>query len=218
LELHLKESGKSKLLAEICNTHGNVKIHYVYQEQLNGLGGAVSLAESFAGNDPVAVLLGDTVLDSATDIPVTGQLIEVFKKFHSSVIALEQVVPEKVSNYGIADIKPLTNGIMRLNDLIEKPALENAPSNFAVASRYVFTPGIFAALRETAAGLHNEIQLTDAIRILLAREKIYGWQIAGKRFDLGNPAGFIAANIEYAMRRPELQRVLEPSIKNILNN
>jgi len=216
LEIRLAESGKQELLADIRALNTMVKISYVYQQQLDGLGGAVRLAKNFAGDDPVAVLLGDTVLDSHTDRSVTGQLVDVYERYGTSVIAFEQVPLEKVSRYGVADAEELGDGVLKLRDLVEKPAPENAPSNLAVAARYLFTPGIFTALENTVAGLHNEVQLTDAVRLLLKEEAVHGCRIAGKRFDLGSKAGFIAANVEFAMRCPELQESLEKQLKCIL--
>lgn len=217
LEIRLEESGKQELLAQIRALNTMVKISYVYQQQLDGLGGAVRLAKNFAGDDPVAVMLGDTVMDSHTGRSVTGQLVDVYERYGTSVIAFEQVPPEKVSRYGVADAEELSDGVLKLRDLVEKPAPEKAPGNLAVAARYLFTPGIFTALEHTVAGLHNEIQLTDAVRLLLKSEAVHGCRIAGKRFDLGSKAGFVAANVEFAMRCPELQETLEKQLRNILN-
>lgn len=217
LEARLESSGKHELLAQLRAIDRMANIHYIYQQELDGLGGAVRLAARFAGDDPVAVLLGDTVLDAFGDRSVTGQLIDVYGKFGSSVIAFEEVAPEKVSRYGIAAADPVSENIVKLRDLVEKPSLETAPSRLAVAARYLFTPGIFKALAETPVGLHNEVQLTDAVRILLAREPVYGCRIAGKRYDLGSKAGFIAANVEFAMRRPDLQESLGGKLKQLLN-
>ncbi|MBR2344671.1 MAG: UTP--glucose-1-phosphate uridylyltransferase [Lentisphaeria bacterium] len=218
LEMRLLESGKDKILSAVRASNSPARIEYIYQPQLNGLGGAIRLAENFAAGEPVAVLLGDTVLDSSAARPVTGQLIDVYEKYGSSVIALEQVDAEKVSSYGIADAELLAGNIFKLHDLMEKPSPEDAPGDLAVASRYLFTPGIFSALQKTTCGLHNEIQLTDAIRLLLKTENVFGCQVSGKRFDLGTPDGFIAANVEFAMRCPELRSKLMPRLRNILNH
>lgn len=218
LENLLLKTGRTSMLAELKHINQlGVKIKAVYQEQLNGLGGAVALAKDFAGDDPVAVLLGDTVLDSDCSTPVIGQLIEVFNKYQTSVIALEKVAPEKVSNYGIASATSVGGNIVQLHDLIEKPLPQDAPGDLAVASRYLFTPGIFTALEKTLPGLHREIQLTDAVRILLQSEDVYGCRISGRRFDLGSKDGFIAANVEFAMRCPELQESLGKKLKQLLD-
>lgn len=216
LELRLEESGRHEMLAEIRAISKLARIHYVYQQELRGLGDAVRLAENFSGGDPVAILLGDTVLDPAADRPVTGQLIDAYARCGGSVIALDEVPPEKVSRYGIADAEPAADGLLKLRDLVEKPSPEQAPSRLAVTARYLFTPGIFAALRAVAPGLNGEVQLTDAVRLLLRREPVWGCRISGRRFDLGSKAGFIAANVEFAMRRPELQETLGKQLKHLL--
>lgn len=218
LEARLETSGKKAMLEKMQKLNSLAKIQFVYQHELRGLGDAVSLAADFAGDDPVLVLLGDTVMDSHISRSVAGQLVDVYEKYGSSVIALEKVLPEKVSSYGIAAGKFIEDHVLKLTDLVEKPDPADAPGDLAVAARYLFTPGIFKALNGTGAGLHGEIQLTDAICKLMKRESVCGCCIAGKRYDLGTPAGFVAANVEFALRRPELQDVLGRRIIEILKN
>jgi len=200
----------------MLNLNKLAKLTFVYQHELDGLGGAVRLAENFAGTDPCMVLLGDCVMDSFSELPVIGQLLKVYEQYHSSVIALSEVPPEKISSYGIAAGTLINGDILRLHDLVEKPSAADAPGNLAVAARYVFTPGIFSALHKITRGVNNEFQLTDAVKLLMASEAVYGCRISGKRYDLGSIAGFIAANVEFALRRPELQEVLGRQIINIL--
>lgn len=216
LEERLKSSGKDELFAGIKKINTLANISYVYQYELNGLGDAVALAADFAGADPVMVLLGDTVMDSAVSRGVSAQLVSVYEEYRSSVIALTRVPQEKISSYGIAAGNMITERVMQLSDLVEKPSPADAPSDFAVAARYLFTPEIFAALRDTCPGLHGEIQLTDAVKKLLRTEKVFGCLIAGKRYDLGSVAGFVSANVEFALRRPELQESLGRQIMDIL--
>lgn len=216
LEQRLTDSGKDKLLAEVRRLNRMADIRYVYQYELNGLGDAVSLAEDFAGQDPVMVLLGDTVMDSCSALPVSGQLVDVYEQYGSSVVALTPVAPDKVSSYGIASGREISATVLQLETLVEKPRLEDAPGNLAVAARYLFTPGIFQALKVIAAGVNVEIQLTDAIAAMMEKEVVFGCRIAGKRFDLGSVAGFVAANVEFALRRPELQEILGRQIIDIL--
>lgn len=218
LERRLAEANKTGLLARMQKLNSLARIQFVYQKELKGLGDAVSLASGFAGSDPCLVLLGDTVMDSSVAESVAGQLVRVYEKYSSSVIALEKVPVEKISSYGIAAGEVLEPGILRLTDLVEKPSPEDAPGDLAVAARYLFTPGIFSALSGTVAGLHNEIQLTDAIVKLMKTETVCGCQIAGKRYDLGTPAGFVKANVEFALRRPELREVLGRQIGELLKN
>lgn len=216
LEERLAESGKHALLEQMQKINSIARISYVYQSELNGLGGAVKLAKDFAAGEPVLILLGDTVMDSAVSRSVAGQLADVYEKFHSSVIALTPVAPEKISSYGIAGGRMAAEDVIEVETLVEKPRMEDAPGNLAVAARYLLTPEIFNALENTLPGVNNELQLTDAIVRLMEKEKVYGCLIKGRRFDLGSVAGFIAANVEFALRRPELQETLGRQIWGIL--
>ena len=216
LETRLNTSGKTELLSEITSIGRGAVISYIYQQQLNGLGDAVKLAETFAGNDPFAVLLGDTVLDSNSELPVTGQLIKEYSRCGHSVTAVEAVPEEKLSKYGVVGGKWELPGCMQVETMIEKPAPDTAPSCFAVASRYVFTPEIFPALRATPPGKNNEIQLTDAMKQLAASGRLNARVIDGKRYDLGSKAGFITANVEFALRRSELAGAIETELEKIL--
>ena len=215
LEKRLAESGKTALLEEMQKLNHLADISFVYQQELKGLGDAVSMAKDFAGGDPVLILLGDTVMDSAVSRSVAGQLVDVYEKTGSSVVALEEVPDEKVSSYGIADGREIADGILKLSRLVEKPALADAPGRLAVAARYLFTPGIFTALAETLPGLHGEIQLTDAIVKLMQNESVYGCRIRGKRYDLGTPAGFVMANVEFALRRRDLHDTILERLKSV---
>ncbi len=216
LEARLSASGKSELLAEITSIGRGAVISYIYQEQLNGLGDAVKLAEKFAGNDPFAVLLGDTVLDSGSDLPVTGQLLDEYSRCGHSVAAVEAVPQEKLSRYGVVGGTWERPGCMRVDTMVEKPAPGTAPGEFAVASRYVFTPEIFPALRATLPGKNNEIQLTDAMKHLAASGRLNARVIDGKRYDLGSKSGFITANVDFALRRSELAGDIETELEQIL--
>ena len=205
LERRLEEQNKSEMLQQVQEISKLAKIHYVYQQELNGLGDAVARAQYFVGNEPFAVLLGDTVMDSFTDKPVTRQLADVFERTSSSVVALEEVPLERVSKYGIADGDEVEKDILKIRKMVEKPSPENAPSRLAFAARYIFTPEIFAALAATGRGKNNEIQLTDAMQKLLASGGMYGCKVAGKRYDIGSKSGFLKSTVEFALRRPEFR-------------
>ena len=181
LERRLEEQNKTEMLQQVQSISKLAKIHYVYQQELNGLGDAVARAQYFVGNEPFAVLLGDTVMDSFTDKPVTRQLADVFERTSSSVVALEEVPLERVSKYGIADGDEVEENVIKIRKMVEKPSPENAPSRLAFAARYIFTPEIFAALAVTGRGKNNEIQLTDAMQKLLDSGSMYGCKAAGKR-------------------------------------
>ena len=206
LERRLAEQGKAEMLDQVRHISKLAKIHYVYQQELNGLGDAVAQARVFAGNEPFAVLLGDTVMDSHISRPVTGQLVDIFEKTSSSVVALEEVPLERVSKYGIADGEEVSPGILKIRKMVEKPSPETAPSRLAFAARYVFTPEIFDALAATGRGKNNEIQLTDAMQKLLSSGSMYGCKVAGKRYDIGSQSGFLKSTVEFGLRRPEFRK------------
>lgn len=204
LENELEEKGKDRLLEQAREISNMADIHFVWQKELNGLGDAVRHARNHVGNEPFALLLGDTVLESYTDKPVTRQLMDAYDEHQGSVVALEKVPDSKVSRYGIMDGIEVTPGIFRVNDLIEKPSIEEAPSNFAFAGRYIFQPEIFDYLAQGERGKNNEIQLTDAMRAMVVSRPIFGCQCEGKRHDLGNKLDFIKTNIHYALKSPEM--------------
>ena len=205
LERRLEEQGKVEMLAQVRHISKLAKIHYVYQQELNGLGDAVAQARFFVGSDPFAVLLGDTVMDSHISRPVTGQLVDIFENISSSVVALEEVPLEKVSKYGIADGEEVSPGVLKIKKMVEKPSPETAPSRLAFAARYVFTPEIFDALAVTCRGKNNEIQLTDAMQKVLAAGSMFGCKVAGKRYDIGSQSGFLKSTVEFGLRRPEFR-------------
>ncbi|MBQ4106747.1 MAG: UTP--glucose-1-phosphate uridylyltransferase [Lentisphaeria bacterium] len=216
VELEKRLAGKKRTaeLAELDRIDRLAKLHYVRQEDLNGLGGAMQLAREFAGNDPVAVLLGDTVV-TGHGKPVTAQLCDAWRQTGASVFAVEEVPPDKVSRYGIIRPAATPDGpLYRVADLVEKPAAADAPSRLAIASRYLFTPGIFAALAETLPGQNGEIQLSDAMRRLIATEPLYALRFAGRRHDIGNKLDFMKSTVEFGLRRPEFRDALVEFICN----
>ena len=179
-------------------------IHYVRQRETNGLGDAIYYAKQHVGNEPFAVLLGDTIMDSV--IPVTQQLIDTYEQYQSNIIAVETVPREKVNRYGIVGGTALSDTIMQLDALIEKPSIESAPSNLAIAGRYILSPEIFTAIEQTGKGKGGEIQLTDAFQILLRRESIYAHRIEGERHDIGNKLDFLKTTVKFALKRKEFSK------------
>ena len=208
LENELEEKGKDSFLRQVREVSTMADIHFVWQKELNGLGDAVRHARNHVGNEPFAVLLGDTVLESYTNKPITRQLMDVYDEHQGSVVALEQVPESKVSRYGIMDGTEITPGVFRVNDLIEKPSIEEAPSNFAFAGRYIFQPDIFDYLAQAERGKDNEIQLTDAMRVMCESRPIFGYQLDGRRHDLGNKLDFIKTNLHFALKLPDLHNDL----------
>ena len=212
LEESLLKKHDLKTLDKIRSISNMANIHFVWQKEMNGLGDAILHARYHVNNEPFAILLGDTLVKSESG-PVTKQLIDVYEKYKSSVIALEEVKPELVHRYGIIDGKPVSDNVYKATDWIEKPDPEEAPSNLAIASRYIFTPEIFDFLDKTKPGKNNEIQLTDAMREMVKTNSMYGLKFIGKRYDIGNKMGFLKTNIEFALEDPEIGESLKSWLK-----
>jgi UTP--glucose-1-phosphate uridylyltransferase len=217
LEAALEEKGRKEELEKIVKISKLANIHFVWQKEMNGLGDAISYARYHVGNEPFAVLLGDTLV-SGQGKPITRQLLEVYERYKSSVVALEEVPPHLVNRYGIFDGTPVDNGVLLAKDFIEKPNKEEAPSNLAIASRYVFTPEIFGYLDHTPRGKNNEIQLTDAMRMMVKKQAMYGLKIDGERYDIGNKLGFIKTNLIYGLRNEEIGGKLKEWLIDYVGN
>lgn len=208
LEHELAEKGKTELLAQISRISNLANIHFIWQKELNGLGDAVSYAASYVGGEPFALLLGDTLLgsDHPEQRSITGQLIDIYEQREASVVALEAVPEHKVERYGIVGGVAMNDaGLFKLDQLVEKPSVADAPSNLAMAGRYVFTAEIFDRLAETTPGKNGEIQLTDAMAAMLkGGSDMYGLRFDGKRYDIGNKLDFLKTNIEFGLRRDDV--------------
>ena len=202
LELNLEEHGKLKEL-EMVRKISDVRIHYIRQKEPRGLGHAILCAKQFVGEEPFAVLLGDDVVDS--EKPALQQLIDVYDKTGASVLGVQEVPQEKVSAYGIVSSEPTGDArTFTVQDMVEKPAVEEAPSRLAVLGRYVITPEIFPILEETKPGRGDEIQLTDALKVLAKEHTMYAYNFEGRRYDVGDKQGFLEATVEMALKRPDL--------------
>ncbi|NQU51566.1 MAG: UTP--glucose-1-phosphate uridylyltransferase GalU [Bacteroidetes bacterium] len=212
LEETLIKKANYEMLEKIRAISNMANIHFIWQKEMNGLGDAILHAKHHVNNEPFVILLGDTLVQSE-DGPITKQLIDVYNKTKSSVIALEEVKPELVSRYGIIDGEMISENVVKANDWIEKPTPEEAPSNLAVASRYIFTPEIFDYLEKTPPGKNNEIQLTDAMRAMVKDHPMYGMKFKGKRYDIGNKMGFLKTNIEFGLKDPEIGESLKSWLK-----
>lgn len=210
LETQLESAGREAELAALSRISSLANIHFVWQKELRGLGDAIRCARQHVGDDPFAVLLGDTLMRS--DVPVTQQLIQVFERYQESVVALEAVAPERVSRYGIIDGHSIEENLYLVHDFIEKPKPEEAPSNLAIAGRYVLTPEIFTHLESIPPGKNNELQLTDAMRCQVLNRAMYGLRFKGVRHDAGNKLDFIKTNIAFALERPDLHDALRAHI------
>jgi len=203
LEKRLAETGKIALLEEVRSTAKGVSIEFVYQRELDGLGGALRYAREFVGNEPFALLLGDNV--TSGERPVIAELIDVFRSKNTSVVAVEEVDPDSVGLYGVISGTTNDGYIYQLNNLIEKPRKEEAPSNLAIASRYILTPEIFDELDNTPRSKNNEIQLTDAMCSLMRKQGFHAVKIKGKRHDAGDKLSFLCSTVEFALNRPEFR-------------
>lgn len=213
LEDELEEKNKLAELEIVRRVSNLANIHFIRQKEMRGLGDAISLARHHIGNEPFAVLLGDTLLRSGNDTPVTKQLLDVYDRYHETVVALEEVPMERVSRYGVINGTPVTDDVMLIRDLVEKPKPEEAPSNLVIASRYILTPEVFSHLDNVKPGKNGEIQITDALRAQAAQRAMYGLKFCGKRFDAGNKIDFLKTNITYALEREDLR---EPLAKFII--
>ncbi|GBG57972.1 UTP--glucose-1-phosphate uridylyltransferase [Sporomusaceae bacterium FL31] len=202
LELQLKQQGKYDLLG-LIEEISNVTIHYVRQKEAKGLGHAVLCAKQFVGNEPFAVLLGDDIVDA--NVPCLKQLIDVYEDYPGTILGVQEVPKSKVSSYGIVNPKLVKHNLWQALDLIEKPEIEEAPSQLAVLGRYIIEPEIFALLEQTQPGRGGEIQLTDALCRLAAEKPVYAYNFYGRRYDVGDKQGYLEATVEFALKRSDLR-------------
>lgn len=214
LEAKLTNEEKDTLFNEIRHIADMANIHYIRQKEISGLGDAIYYARFHTGNQPFAVLLGDTIINSV--IPVTQQLIDAYEQYRATTVAVEMVPKDKVSRYGIVGGKKLSDQIMEVNEFVEKPSVQKAPSNLAIAGRYILTPEIFKALEQTPRGKNNEIQLTDALMQLTKKERVISHTIEGKRYDIGNKLDYLKTTVEYALRRKEFAKPFYEFLKEVI--
>lgn len=210
LEQELAEKGNTEELERLRAISDMANIHFIWQKKLNGLGDAIRHARDHVGNEPFTVLLGDTLIES--DRPVTSQLMEVYERYREPVVALEEVAMDKVSRYGVIKGKPIAGDQYLIEDFVEKPSVEEAPSNLAIAGRYVFTADIFDYIDQTPPGKNGEIQITDAMRLMVRSRAMYGLRFNGRRHDLGNRLDFLRTNIIYGLKRDDLHDDLKSFI------
>ena len=203
LEMELQAKGKTDLLKIVQET-ADINIHYIRQRYMRGLGDAILCARAFMGDEPFAVLLGDDVVYNP-DKPALAQLIDIYEATGGSVLGCQNVPEEKVSAYGIVAGKETDNSrLMRVSDMVEKPAREEAPSRMAVLGRYIIKPQIFDILTQTKPGKGGEIQLSDALKELARQDAVYAYDFIGQRYDVGDKLGFLKATVEFALRREDL--------------
>lgn len=207
LESFLEIKGKTDFLREVRRISDLAEFCYIRQKQALGLGHAILMAEKFIGDEPFAVLLPDDIFDCR--IPAVQQAISIYEEYGSSVVILKRINKEETSKYGVIDPEKVKPGVFRLKDMIEKPGPERAFSDLGIIGRYVFNPDIFDAIKKTKPDHRGEIQITDAIKILLEKEPVYGYLFKGRRYDAGDKAGYIKATIELALKRPEFKKIIQ---------
>ena len=198
LEYILQEKGKFEYLEEVKEITDLADIHFIRQKKQKGLGDAIHWAKKHVGAEPFVVMLGDTITEA--EVPCTKQLIDLYVKYGKSAIAVEPVPDEKVERYGIIDGTEVEKNVYKINRLVEKPALKDAPSNLAIMGRYVLTPDIFEHIENTEPGVGGEIQLTDALSQL---DSIYGQVFTGESYDIGNRIDWLKTSLKFAMNDPE---------------
>jgi len=213
LEFYLEAKGKTRTLRDMEEISNMVDFVYVRQKEPLGLGHAVLCARDLIGDEPFAVLLGDDIIDS--DTPALKQMIQVYERYHSSILALQEVPEEQIHLYGVIDGKKEDDGIYKVNRMVEKPPKGEAPSNLAIIGRYILSPRIFEFLEKGERGAGGEIQLTNALQMLADQEPVYGFTFDGKRYDGGSKIGFLEATVELGLKNPELGPAFKDYLKGL---
>lgn len=215
LEFHLKMNNKEELIEEMRSISNMADFVYMRQEEPKGLGHAILRAKDVIGNEPFVVILPDDVI--VNEKGAITQLMEVYNKYNCSILGLEQVDKKETDKYGIVSGIKFEENIYKLDQFIEKPKPEEAPSNIAIIGRYIFTPRIFEALQKIPFGKNNELQLTDAIKFLSTKEAIYGKLIEGKRFDCGSKLGFLKATVEFSLQDESISEEFRQYLIEVVN-
>lgn len=216
LENILRQKKKTELLEIIEKISNMVNINYVRQKEPGGLGQAIHLAKTFVGSEPFAVMLGDDIVVS--EKPCIGQMMKKYNECGKSIIGVQAVNRSEISNYGVIGGEIEEGGFHKITELVEKPEPRDAPSNLAIMGRYIINPEIFDCLEVTPPGKNNEIQLTDALSLLLEKQEIYAYEYKGKRYDVGNKLGFLQATVEIALRRDDLKDDFRDYLKTLVKS
>ncbi|NFA42799.1 UTP--glucose-1-phosphate uridylyltransferase GalU [Clostridium botulinum] len=215
LEIELEKSGKKEMLEMVKDISNMVDIHFIRQKEPKGLGHAIHCAKAFTGDEPFAVLLGDDIVYNEGK-PCLKQLIDCYNEYKTSVLGVQTVVRENVNKYGIVDGLHIEDRVYKVKGLVEKPSIEEAPTNIAILGRYIITPKIFEILENTKPGKGGEIQLTDALLELVEQEAMYAYNFEGKRYDVGDKLGFLQATVEYALRKSSLNKEFTEYLKGVV--
>jgi UTP--glucose-1-phosphate uridylyltransferase len=215
LESELKRKGSTSLLSMVEDISCLVDVFYIRQKEAKGLGHAIGCAQSFVGNEPFAVLLGDDIVDA--EVPAIGQLMQVYEACGSSVIGVQRVDCSDVSKYGVVNpvYEKCHGRLHKTAGFVEKPSVEDAPSNLAILGRYIITPEIFDILNKQKPGKNGEIQLTDALNVLGIIQNVYAFEFEGIRYDVGDKLGFLKATVEFALHRDDLKEDFSRYLRNL---
>jgi UTP--glucose-1-phosphate uridylyltransferase len=214
LEYYLEQKGEIELLRRMRELSSLVDIYYVRQKEQLGLGHAILMVKDIVGDEPFAVMLPDDIIDS--DVPGLKQMMEVYDKYGAGVVAVERVSDEDTGKYGIIEPERVAKGVYQVLSLVEKPEPSQAPSRLGIVGRYILTPLIFDILKFTPPGKGNEVQLTDALQLLLKRQKLYACELEGVRYDAGTPLGWLKANMALAFKREDIGPELRAYLKKLL--
>lgn len=203
LEEELHRKGKQELLSVVEEISNIANIHYIRQKEAKGLGHAIFCAKSFIGNEPFAVMLGDDIVDS--QVPCIKQLMDVYNEYQTTILGVQKVPIQDVTKYGVIGGNQIDERVYKVKGLVEKPEIEQAPSNIAILGRYIISPRIFEFLESATPGKNGEIWLTDALQKLMEQEAMYAYDFEGDRYDVGDRIGFLKATVEYAIKREDLK-------------
>ncbi|AEY68112.1 UTP--glucose-1-phosphate uridylyltransferase GalU [Clostridium sp. BNL1100] len=203
LEEELHRKGKQELLSVVQEISNIANIHYIRQKEAKGLGHAIYCAKSFIGNEPFAVMLGDDIVDSP--VPCIKQLMDVYNEYQTTILGVQKVPLQDVTKYGVIGGTQIDERVYKVKGLVEKPEVEQAPSNIAILGRYIISPRIFEFLQTATPGKNGEIWLTDALQNLMEQEAMYAFDFEGDRYDVGDRIGFLKATVEFALKRDELK-------------
>ncbi len=214
LEYVLEQKGETKLLQEMRELSNLVDICYIRQKEQLGLGHAILTAKGIIGEEPFAVLLPDDIVDSK--VPVLKQMIEVYEQYKTNVVAVERISRQDTIKYGIIEPKRVSERVYQVLSLVEKPESAEAPSNLGVVGRYILMPQIFDALKVIPSGKNQEIQLTDALRLLLNQQAVYAYEFEGVRYDTGTPLGWLEATVALALKHPDIGPELREYLRQLL--
>jgi len=214
LEYVLEQKGEAKLLKKIRELSSLIDICYIRQKEQLGLGHAILTARAVVGDEPFAVLLPDDIIDSK--VPVLKQMIRIYEKYEASVVAVESVSPKDTVKYGIIEPRKVSQRVYQILSLVEKPQPAEAPSNLGIVGRYILMPEIFDFLEATPPGKNQEIQLTDALQLLLKKQAMYAYELDGVRYDAGTPLGWLKATVAFALKRPDIEPELREYLRQLL--